>query len=630
LIDVIIPAYRGLSETRRCLESVLRARVAAPHEVIVLDDASPEPELSAWLRGVAADGRITLLAHARNAGFVASVNEGMRAHPARDVVLLNSDTEVADGWLDKLAACAARADGAGTVTPFSNNATIASYPRFAQANPLPEGTTTATLDAHFGQANAGRSVDLPTAVGFCMFISRRCLEEIGPFDEEAFGRGYGEEVDFCLRAARAGWRHLLAADTFVFHEGEVSFGGGAGEIREKAQRIIDDRFPEFQPRLAEFLAREPARPLRRHVDIARIRSDPRPHLLFVAHGWGGGIEKHVGDLAALLAEEAQVLALRPAGKNLASVAWLRPGEEFEAFFDTAGDWDLLVELLRSLAIDRVHFHHTHGLPEAVLGLPGRLAVPYDVTLHDYLAICPQHHLATAAGRYCGEPDEHGCNLCLAGRPPAWPLDIRSWRSRFGQLLAGADRVIAPSHDLASRIRRYHPTAAIQEWGHPEDRVTLPQAPARILLPGGLSEIKGLGILEACVRDAIDRALPLHFRVLGHLGRPLPQWPDAPLSATGNYPDGELDRLIALERGDVLFFPSQVPESYSYTLTRAMESGLPIVATGIGALPERLHGHPRATIVTVDAPARVINDALLLAAGLAVPDREVPAGGGAAT
>ena len=408
MIDVIIPAFRGLAQTRRCLESVLRARVAAPHEVIVLDDASPEPELSAWLRGLAADGRITLLVHARNAGFVASANEGMRAHPGRDVVLLNSDTEVADGWLDKLAACAAREAGAGTVTPFSNNATIASYPRFAQANALPEATTTAGLDALFGQANAGRSADLPTAIGFCMFIVRRCLDEVGLFDEEAFGRGYGEEVYFCMRAARAGWRHVLAADTFVFHEGEVSFGSGAGEIRAKAQQVIDARFPEFQPRLAEFLAREPVRPLRRNVDIARIRSDPRPHLLFVSHGWGGGIDKHVQDLAALLAADAQVLALRPAGRDLVSVAWLRPGEEFEAFFDTAGDWDRLLELLRALDIDRMHFHHTHGLPEAVLDLPGRLAVPFDITLHDYLAICPQHHLATAAGRYCGEPDEDGC------------------------------------------------------------------------------------------------------------------------------------------------------------------------------------------------------------------------------
>ncbi|MDH5263518.1 MAG: glycosyltransferase, partial [Betaproteobacteria bacterium] len=141
MIDVVIPVYRGIAETRRCLESVLGARVRVPHEVVVIDDASPEPDLSAWLRGLADEGRITLRAHAVNAGFVASVNEGMRLHPDRDVVLLNSDTEVSGGWLDRIAGCAARDPRVGTVTPFSNNATICSYPVFAQSNPLPPGTT---------------------------------------------------------------------------------------------------------------------------------------------------------------------------------------------------------------------------------------------------------------------------------------------------------------------------------------------------------------------------------------------------------------------------------------------------------------------------------------------------------
>ncbi len=233
-----------------------------PHEVVVVDDASPEPELSAWLREAAAGGGFTLRVHERNAGFVASVNEGMRLHPDRDVLLLNSDTEVAGDWLDRIAGCAARDPKAGTVTPFSNNATICSFPRFAQSNPLPEGTSAARLDAAFARANAGQAVEIPTAVGFCMFISRRCLDEVGLFDEEAFGRGYGEEVDFCMRASRAGWRHWLAADTFVFHEGEVSFGGGAQEIRNRAQAIIDERYPEFQPCVRQFIAADPPREFR--------------------------------------------------------------------------------------------------------------------------------------------------------------------------------------------------------------------------------------------------------------------------------------------------------------------------------------------------------------------------------
>src|SRR5258706_16006553 len=100
-IDVVVPVYRGEAETRACLESVLGSPVSPPHEVVVIDDASPEPAISAWLRALAAQGRVTLIAHAANRGFVGSVNEGMALHPKRDVVLLNSDTEVAAGWLDR-------------------------------------------------------------------------------------------------------------------------------------------------------------------------------------------------------------------------------------------------------------------------------------------------------------------------------------------------------------------------------------------------------------------------------------------------------------------------------------------------------------------------------------------------
>ena len=269
MIDVIIPVYRGLAETRRCLDSVLAASCALPREIVVIDDASPEPAISALLKSLAADRAITLRTHAGNRGFVHAANAGMSLHEGRDVVLLNSDTEVADGWLDRIAACAAREARAGTVTPFSNNATICSFPRFVERNELPQGTSTGALDRMFAEANAGRAIEIPTAVGFCMWISRRCLATVGLFDEAAFGMGYGEEVDFCMRSSRAGFRHWLAADTFVYHAGEVSFGNSGADRRREAQAIVDARYPEFQPAVRDFVTKDPPRALRESV-LARL------------------------------------------------------------------------------------------------------------------------------------------------------------------------------------------------------------------------------------------------------------------------------------------------------------------------------------------------------------------------
>ena len=166
MIDVIIPIYKGLQQTRRCVDSVLQNRQSAPFEVVAVDDASPDPGITGYLDELAAERRITLVRNESNRGFVQSVNRGMSLHPDRDVVLLNSDTEVANDWLDRLFRAAYAYPDVGTVTPFSNNATICSYPFEGWARGVPGTLAVAELDRLFASTNAGRTVDLPTAVGF--------------------------------------------------------------------------------------------------------------------------------------------------------------------------------------------------------------------------------------------------------------------------------------------------------------------------------------------------------------------------------------------------------------------------------------------------------------------------------
>lgn len=270
VIDIVVPVYRGEAETRRCLESVYRAGVAAAYELVVVDDASPEPGLVDWLSGEAARGRITLLRNPTNLGFVGSVNRGMALHPERDVVLLNSDTEVANDWLDRLSRCAGAAPDIATVTPFSNNATICSYPYDGWPGEVPGQLGLAALDRLFARVHDGVTVELPTAVGFCMFIRRACLQQIGAFDAEAFGRGYGEENDFSLRASKAGWRNVLCADTFVYHRGGVSFGAERDALMAAAGQVLKARHPDYDMRVAGFIGGDPLRPLRDAIDRARV------------------------------------------------------------------------------------------------------------------------------------------------------------------------------------------------------------------------------------------------------------------------------------------------------------------------------------------------------------------------
>jgi len=273
-VDVIVPVYRGLAETRRCLNSVLAHPQHCRYELIVIDDAGPEPELTAWLDELATGQRITLLRHPANVGFVATANHGLALHPDRDVVLLNSDTEVHGDWLDRLVRCAYADERIGTVTPFSNNATICSYPRFCQDNPLPEGLSLAQLDTLFRRANPGRRLDIPTAVGFCMYMRRACLAAVGELDEHHFGLGYGEENDFCMRASKAGWRHVLCADTFVYHVGNVSFSDRAMQLQVQAQTTLATLHPEYPAQIQDFIRQDPVSALRLAVHQQRGRFSP--------------------------------------------------------------------------------------------------------------------------------------------------------------------------------------------------------------------------------------------------------------------------------------------------------------------------------------------------------------------
>jgi len=613
VVDVIIPVYRGLTETRRCLESVLAFPQRTICEIMVVNDCSPEPALSAWLRELAETGAITLLENPVNAGFVNAVNRGMMQHPDRDVVLLNSDAEVHGDWLDRLRHHAESDPTIGTVTPFSNNATICSYPRFNQDNPLPEGWTLAALDRAFAEVNAGLAIEIPTAVGFCMYIRRDCLQKVGYFDALVFKRGYGEENEFCLRATEVGFKHLLCADVFVYHQGGVSFGAETSALCAEAERNILERYPHYLGMIGDHCTRDPARVLRRRVDGFRLIHSPRPRLLFITHIWGGGTEKHVQELARILEPDFEVMILRPTELHGVSVEWGRSGEEFIAYFNLPHAYLKLLDFIQSLSVVRLHFHHIIGMNRQVLQLPRDLSLPYDFTLHDYYPICPQYTLTLKDSRYCNEPDEAGCAACLAERPALWGLDIVTWRESLGKLLSDADRVIVASQDMEMRMRRYVPDARYIRLPHPEPVLTIamPHAPPcgelKILILGRLTPVKGLHQLEACAIDARLRHLPLFFRVIGHPDRDIRQEPAIPLSFSGPYDDAELPRLIGRERPDVIFFPALWPETYSYTLSYAMATRLPIVAPRLGAFSERLADYPHACLLDWDTPAAECND-----------------------
>lgn len=272
-VDVVVPVYGSRALALRAIDSVLAAATRESFELVVVDDASPDPLLRSELGALAEAGLITLMENERNVGFVGAVNRGLALHPRRDIVLLNSDTRVFGDWLDRLLA-ALRTPRTATATPLSNAATILSYPASLCENRLSAGTDIAQWDS-LCAAIEMPVVEIPTGVGFCMAVRRACLDQIGAFDQERFGRGYGEENDFCLRATAAGWRHVAATGLFVWHRGGTSFGQERETLVKAAQATIETLHPGYAATVRRFIQDDPLQPARRALDVARIRADPR-------------------------------------------------------------------------------------------------------------------------------------------------------------------------------------------------------------------------------------------------------------------------------------------------------------------------------------------------------------------
>lgn len=595
MVDIIIPVYRNYECTRRCIESVLASAIGISFELIVIDDCSPEPELSAWLDSQA--DRFTLLRNETNQGFVRTVNRGMSLHLERDVVLLNSDTEVANDWLDRIQAAAYAGERIGSVTPFSNNATICSYPIFCEDNEIPEGYDVASMDRLFARVNSGRAVDVPTGVGFCMYIRRACLDDSGMFNAELFGRGYGEENEFCMRSGQLGWRHILSGDTYVYHRGGASFGDTQSEHQRNGHRALLGAFPQYDLSIRDYVARDPAAPLRFAASAAVNQDRGRPVVLMISHNRGGGTDRHLRNLIAELQGRAIIYVMKPISEG-GLIGLVYQGEpQNRLAFDPVEDFELLVATLEALGVARIHFHHTIGIAQSVLTLPERLQCPYDVTIHDYYLACPQVSLTDTLGRYCGAPDAAGCNRCLVERPAPGGTDIEGWRRFGGILLAGADRVFVPSNDTYKRIEGYFPGVGLIHAQHepsifhaPVQNPSLePDQPLRVLTLGALSVIKGGDLLEAVALEARKMRAPLEFHLLGFSYRPLRTHPFSALRVHGEYQDSDLPRLLSDMQPDVVWFPGGCPETYSYTLSECLRAGLAVIAPNIGAFPERLAG-----------------------------------------
>jgi len=565
-VDVIIPVYGAADDLRRCLDSVAKHTDLERHRVLIVLDGPQEP---------VPDFPATILRNDQRLGFVHSVNRGMRESRS-DVVLLNSDTIVTASWLEKLIDAAYSSGDVGTVTPLSNDATICSIA-------MPSNNDIDAFVADIERVSQRTYPLLPTGVGFCFYIRRALLDDIGDFDAERFGLGYGEENDFCLRALDRGWLHVCDDATFIHHAGHRSFGESRRSQMRAAGRTLSRLHPRYMATIAAFMKRDPLAAVRRRIGALRI--------VHLVHGWPpfqrAGTELYAYWLVQRQREshhvavytrgsdparaEREAIELDDRGVRVRFVTnnfTARNPLRRNAIRDGALERDF-ERFLKDESPDLLHVHHLAGHAFSLMRVARRLRIPIVLQVQDWWFLCARVNRFDRDGRRCSGPAPAKCASCVTlTRLPGNRLlhAIRRFAARSA--LRAADAYIAGSNAIH------------------DDYATVVDAPFHVI-PYGVA-----------IRPSREQRGPAKRPIrLGYIGSRAPHKGmhvaveamqgidpnDATLLVFEQFEESEKPRVFASM--DVLLMPSIGLESFGLAAREAMACGVPVIATSGGALDE---------------------------------------------
>ena len=626
-VAIVIPVFNAYQDVRRCLDHV-RRHTPARHPVIVIDDASSDPHIAPLLAEFAETVGVQVVTHAANQGYTSTINEGIALAADADIVLLNSDTIVAQHWVRHLQAAAYATAEVGTVTAVSDNAGAFSVPRMGEANEPPSWLAEEDVAPMLARMPWRRYPTAPTGSGFCLYLRRDLIEAIGPFDAEAFPRGYGEENDFCMRALLRGRLNLVCPPTYVRHARSASFGAEKEALLKRSRALIDQRYPNYGALVREFTGTDATmRLVGSAVDRAGrdLTRRPRVRILFVLSTTTGGTPRTNFDLMDGLAWRYETLLLRCDRSTVTLYRYergtlhlleehaLQPAVSLPSH-DSAAYQQVVRGLLARYDIGLVHIRHIawHGL--SLPAICRALDIPSVFSFHDYYALCPSVTLLDTQWRF-HEPEDDG------GAPrqsPLWPGNVmaetregrHAWRSMMAAALEPCSAFVTTSRDARDRLLRGLPSLhgrrfdTIEHGRDFPDCVpypVVPSQPLRVLVLGDYQRHKGSGLIEAVLDLDVHGLVEFHVFGKGARDRARPG-----LVAHPTYRREGIAELAAKIRPQIAAVLSIWPETYSHTLTESWAIGLPVLATDLGAVGERLAAHGGGWLVPA-APEPILRE-----------------------
>ncbi len=615
---IIIPVHNAFNAVKDCLHSILRNTRGQNCRIIIINDASTDPETVGLLKEFEQQyAHFEIYHNKQNLGYTRTINIGIRMAKKSDVVLLNSDTEVTPGWLRRLRIAAYSEERTGTVTPLSNHAGAFSAPLPYQENILPPYLSQDEYSRAISQGSFRTYLKAPTGNGFCLYIRRDCLEETGLFDEVAFPRGYGEENDFCLRATSLGWNHVIDDSTFVFHKRNASFYNEKDALLKNATNMMNKRYPSYTSAVQTFFNGSAIRTVRERTNGFALAQHPNskrllPRILYVIASISGGTPNTNKDLMGALADRIETFLLVSDGQNLKLFLYedkrLIPLEtrtlnrSLELFPHDSDEYNNEVaSWLIRYDIELVHIRHIawHGLE--LISVCKHLQLPVVFSFHDYYTVCPTIKLLDENNHFCGgvcTTSKGECTVQLWEPSPLWPPlkhhAVHTWKKQFAKMLTQCDLFIT-THEVPKKIltdnypflseRPFHVIPHGRDFKEflSLNAPILKDEPLRLVIPGNISKSKGLDILIDIGNATSKKDLEIH--IMGTFGV-TENLPDN-IILHGRYERQDFSKILTEIRPHLGGVFSIWSETHCHVLTELWACGIPVIGFDFGAVGSRL-------------------------------------------
>ncbi|MFT8350523.1 glycosyltransferase [Clostridium saccharoperbutylacetonicum] len=637
-IDIVIPIYNAYEYTIECVNSILKYTKKHDYNLILINDKSSDERIEQYLTELANKkiSNILIFSNEENLGFVGTVNKGM-AYSSNDIILLNSDTEVTEGWLPKIRAAAYLNDKIATVTPLTNSGTICSIPVFCEDNDIPSEITLKEYADIVEKTSLKLYPSIPTAVGFCMYIKRTIINEIGLFDKDTFGKGYGEENDFCCRALEKGYHHILCDDTFIFHKGSASFSDNKKEFIETNLKILFNRYPYYPKMIEKFIESNPLKDIHDNIKLQiKIRNNKR-NILYVMHNDFikgenhpiGGTEFHVKDIIdnletcnsyIMFLKENQINIQAFINKEIIEFKFELPDIIDVFSFSLNSYKNKVSEILDYFNIDLVHIHHLRTHTFDVIDIAKKKDIPVFLTLHDFYLACPNVNFLYLDEKYCKNiRNSENCQRCIKAKFGYNGDFLETWNLKAYDALCKVDKLFAPSKSAKEIFEKYYEekynqsllNIEVVEHGMDNGQFakcghSLKDDKFVIAFIGGLSPSKGSGIIYDLILKNKNKKIEWHL--FGNIGdRRLNLLKRSDVIKHGRYDRTDIVKMLNDKCVDLICIFSIWPETYSYTLSEAISARIPILATDIGALGERIKKDGIGWTIRHDADIKEILD-----------------------